>query len=77
MGTLKNLWEEWKKIAKVVGEFQAKIIFTVFYFLILWMVGLPARFFSDVLELNKPKRLSMFIPWEHASIDPDSAGKQY
>ena len=35
MELLKKIWEGWKKIAHKIGNFQARIILLVFYFIIL------------------------------------------
>ena len=55
---LKQLWNHWLRIAKVIGEFQARLILTVFYFLILGPVALCLRLFSDPLRLKIPSRVS-------------------
>lgn len=65
MKHLKIIWKYWRKFGKKLGNFQALIIFTLFYFLILWVVGLITRYFSDPLNLKKNNRNSNFQPWEH------------
>lgn len=32
---LKALWTRWKAIAHVIGDFQARLLLTLFYFLVL------------------------------------------
>jgi hypothetical protein len=76
MKSVKSIWKRWLKIAKVIGNFQAQILFTVFYFLILWMVGIM-RFFSDPLRLKKTTLHSNFITWEHPVETIEQARKQY
>jgi hypothetical protein len=53
MKTLKRAWEAWKKIAKKIGNFQARVILTVFYGVLLMPFGLAARFFSDPLRIKR------------------------
>lgn len=65
MKQVKLIWKYWRKFGKKIGNFQALIIFTVFYFLILWIVGLVTTNFSDPLNLKKTKRKSNFSPWTH------------
>jgi len=36
---LKNIWERWKIIAKAIGRFNALVILTLFYFVILSPMG--------------------------------------
>ena len=50
---LKELWRRWEKVAKRIGDFQARLILSLFYFLIVLPMGLIARRFSDPLSLNK------------------------
>jgi len=50
---LKQLWQGWQKVAKKIGDFQARLILSLFYFLIVLPMGLIARMFSDPLSLKK------------------------
>lgn len=42
----KNLWERWKIIAKAIGRFNALVILTLFYFVILSPLGALFRLFG-------------------------------
>ena len=35
MNSLKRFWEGWKRVAKKIGDFQARLILGIFYFVIL------------------------------------------
>lgn len=35
MDFLKRLWEWWKKVARKIGNFQARLLLGLFYFLLL------------------------------------------
>ena len=37
--TARQLWERWKRIARKIGDFQARALMTLFYFLILGPTG--------------------------------------
>ena len=50
---LKELWQRWQKVAKKIGDFQARLILSFFYFMIVLPVGLIARMFADPLGLKK------------------------
>jgi len=50
---LKNLWQRWQKVAKRIGDFQARLILSLVYILIVLPMGLIARMFSDPLERKK------------------------
>jgi len=49
---LHALWEGWKRIARKIGDAQARIILTLFYFVIVGPSALIIRFFSDPLKLH-------------------------
>ncbi|HEX9455870.1 MAG TPA: hypothetical protein VGA27_15985 [Candidatus Binatia bacterium] len=49
---LKELWLGWTKIAKKIGDFQARLILTLFYFIFIIPTGLIARRFADPLALK-------------------------
>lgn len=50
---LKKLWEGWKKIAHVIGNFQARILLTIIYSVLILPFGLAVRAFSDCLHTKK------------------------
>ncbi|HSW96809.1 MAG TPA: hypothetical protein VLF89_03210 [Candidatus Saccharimonadales bacterium] len=65
MKNIQLIWKYWRKFGKKIGNFQALIIFTLFYFFVLWMIGFFVRFFSDPLNLKKIKKNSNFTLWDH------------
>lgn len=50
---LKNLWEGWKKIAHAIGNFQARILLTIIYSVLILPFGLAVRVFSDSLHIKR------------------------
>ncbi|MCO5183452.1 MAG: hypothetical protein M9928_10340 [Anaerolineae bacterium] len=50
MPFLRSLWESWKKVGRVIGDFIARVILTLFYFTIFLPFGLVVRLFSDRLD---------------------------
>ena len=55
---LKKLWSEWKVTGKYIGDFQSRLLLSLFYFTILAPFGLLARFFDQSLDLrfHQPKQ---------------------
>ena len=49
----KRLWAHWKRIAKKIGDFQARLILSVFYFIIVGPFALILRWVADPLSLKK------------------------
>jgi hypothetical protein len=48
----RNLWEWWKRVGKRIGDFQARFLLLLFYFLILGPFALAIRCFSDPLGIK-------------------------
>jgi hypothetical protein len=72
---LKQLWQRWTKIAKKIGDFQARLILTLFYFIFIIPTGLIARRFADPLALKNNA-----ANWENRTSAParlDDARRQF
>ena len=50
---LKRAWEAWKRLAHKIGNFQARVLLTIFYGVLLLPFGVAARLFSDPLRIKK------------------------
>jgi hypothetical protein len=48
----RSLWEWWKRVARRIGDFQARLILLLFYFLILGPFALAVRWGSDPLAIK-------------------------
>jgi hypothetical protein len=69
---LRALWEGWRRVAKRIGDVQARILLTVFYFLILAPFALVVRWRMDPLAIKtaagwRPKEGTPGNPLERAS----------
>ncbi len=49
---LKSLWSAWKRLAHTIGNFQARVILTILYAVVILPFGLAARLFSDPLTIK-------------------------
>jgi len=49
---LRGLWAAWKKIARKIGDFQARVLMTIFYFVLLAPFALIVRRTSDPLAIK-------------------------
>jgi hypothetical protein len=52
VGLARKLWERWKRIARKIGDFQARALMTLFYYLILGPVAMATRWRSDPLAIK-------------------------
>ncbi|KKR54996.1 MAG: hypothetical protein UT92_C0009G0003 [Candidatus Curtissbacteria bacterium GW2011_GWA1_40_24] len=80
MTYLKWLWSKWLPIAQAIGNFNAQVILTIFYLVLMLPLGLIYRLFSDPLKI-KPNKISQqktnFGKWEYLKKDIETARKQY
>jgi hypothetical protein len=49
---VRRLWEWWKPIAMKIGDFQARMILSFFYFVVLAPFALAVRWASDPLAIK-------------------------
>ncbi len=65
-GFFRRLWEGWKKIAQIIGDFNARVILTLFYFILLCPFALMLKLFTDPLEIKKKKK---HVGWHNREED--------
>ena len=71
-----RLWKKWLVIARVIGNFQAQVILSLFYLVLFLPLGVVFRFFADPLRMRKVSG-SNFQKWEHSKESLEQARKQY
>jgi len=49
---LRTLWKRWKRVAKKIGDVQARLLLTVFYFVVLAPFALVVRWRTDPLGIK-------------------------
>jgi hypothetical protein len=50
---LRRLWEGWKRVGRKIGDFQARVLLTVFYFVMLAPFAAVIRWKADPLGLQR------------------------
>jgi len=70
LGFFKRLWEGWKKIARKIGDFNARVILTVFYIILLCPFALMLKLFTDPLEIKKKEHVGWHNKEEDGEITP-------
>lgn len=48
-----RIWNGWKKVARKIGDFNARVILTVFYIVVLSPFALMLKIFTDPLNIKK------------------------
>ena len=72
---LKRMWEGWKRIAHVIGDFQARVILTIFYAVLVLPFGLVVRIFADPLQVRHQPQTWRERPRE--TMDAEWARRQW
>jgi hypothetical protein len=75
LSILRSLWEGWKRVAKRLGDLQARILLIIFYFLALGPFAIAVRWWSDPMAIKpaslrgwRPKAEEEGTPMERAMI---------
>ena len=50
---LKRLWANWKRVAGKIGTFQARVLLTILYVLVVLPFGITVRLLADPLRIKK------------------------
>jgi len=66
---LKKAWAAWKRIAHVIGDFQARVLLTVIYAVLILPFGLVIHFFSDPLNIKKRPEHWLDHPQEASNLE--------
>ena len=74
----RRLWEWWKRVARKIGDFNARVILTIFYCLLLMPFALMLKLFTDPLRI-KPKTEKRWLAREEEKEgDPlEKAARQF
>jgi hypothetical protein len=70
----KRAWQWWKDLAHKIGNFQARVILSIFYGVLVMPFGLAARWFSDPLRIKKLP--DQWLDHPNEAYDMDWARKQ-
>ncbi|MGO9272292.1 MAG: hypothetical protein ACLQOO_19025 [Terriglobia bacterium] len=66
---LKRFWEAWKVVARKIGNFQARVLLTIIYAVLVLPFGVCVRLFSDQLRIKHPPAKWLDHPNETADME--------
>lgn len=72
-----GLWERWKKFGRKIGDFQARALLSVFYFIILAPFALMVRWLTDPLALKPNTSKGWQAKKEGELLSRERAGRQF
>jgi len=74
----KRIWEWWKPVAHKIGNFNARVILTVFYFTLFVPFALLVKYATDPLSIKAKTRKGWIHRTEQTVSDPlERARKQF
>lgn len=76
MRQFKFLWQRWHRLAEAIGNFQARVLLTGFYFLIVMPFALGVRLCSDPLRIKVQPSRSGWLPREPRGPSLEAARRQ-
>jgi hypothetical protein len=51
--TIQHLWQAWSRLARQIGNLQARILLTIVYAVVVLPFGVRERLFGDPLRMKK------------------------
>jgi hypothetical protein len=72
-----GLWERWKRFGKKIGDFQARALLTIFYFIILAPFALIIRWVSDPLAIKTKTSGGWQVKGEAEGSPRERASRQF
>ena len=74
---LRRLWEGWKEISGYIGDFQARLLLTLFYFTVAVPFGLLARLVADPLRTRRSPTTSAWTRRQTREADLEAMQRQF
>ena len=74
---LRRLWENWKGITGYIGDFQARLLLTVFYFTAAVPFGVLMRLVGDPLHVRDRPATSGWMKRQTRDTDLPAAQRQF
>ena len=75
---LRRIWEGWKKIARKIGDFNARVILSVFYLVLLMPFAVLVKLFTDPLEIKKSAGKGWHLTEDKPGVSPmEKAARQF
>ncbi len=65
---LKRAWQAWTGIAHAIANFQARVLLTIFYAVLVLPFGIASRLFSDPLRIKRRPTRWLDHPEEHHDL---------
>jgi hypothetical protein len=65
----KRLWEGWKRLAHRIGNFQARVLLTLLYAILVFPFGVVVRLLADPLRIKHRPEAWLAHPESPATLE--------
>ena len=76
-GSLRRSWNWWKVFATEMGNYQGRVLFAFFYFIVVTLFGIGVRLFSDPLMVKQKGRTTSWLQRSSVSHELEAAREQF
>ncbi len=66
---LRRIWEAWKQLAQKIGNFQARVLLTLIYSVLVLPFGLAVRWLADPLRIKRRPSTWLDHPQDPAHME--------
>jgi hypothetical protein len=66
---LKRIWEAWKRLAHRIGNFQARLLLTILYAILVFPFGIIVRLVADPLRIKRRPEAWLDHPESPATVE--------
>jgi len=74
----RRMWEGWKRIARKIGDFNARVILTLFYFIPLFPFAVLVKLFTDPLGIKGKEHIGWHTKEDKEDLTPlEKAERQF
>lgn len=74
---LKKVWQSWGNFSKRMGNFQSRIVLSLFFFILVSPIALAVKMFSDPLRVKHQSNESHWLPKMKTKVDLEQSRKQF
>ena len=76
-GPLRRTWDWWKVFAAEMGNYQGRLLFGLFYFVVVTLFGIGVRLFSDPLKVKQGGTTTCWLERSSVRNELNTAREQF
>ncbi len=74
---VRRLWERWKRVGKRIGDFQARVLLSIFYYTVFSPFAIAVRWVSDPLAIKDSAPRGWQLKREEEASPTERATRQF